>query len=158
MTDTWDPDGAGVMHLPSGRLVRGRGLRRPVRESGAGPGAGSGPGSGSPEPTFGVYLLGAAPPGITWPSRWVRCPDFWVPRDPADARDALREAWERASTGRVEVGCGGGLGRTGTGLACLAVIDGVPAREAVAYVRRHYHPRAVETPWQRWFVRRFGGG
>jgi hypothetical protein len=141
MTDTWDPAGAGVMRLPSGRLVRGRGLRRPAI-----------PG---PAPTFGVYLLGAAPAGITWPSRWVRTPDFWVPRDPADARDALREAWERAEGGRVEVGCGGGLGRTGTGLACLAVLDGVPAHEAVAYVRRHYDRRAVETPWQRWYVSRF---
>lgn len=142
MTDTWDPAGAGVMRLPSGRLVRGRGLRRPL------------PG---PDPTFGVYLLGAAPPAIAWPSRWVRCPDFWVPRDPADAREALHEAWERAGTGRVEIGCGGGLGRTGTGLACLAIIDGVPAYEAVAYVRRHYNPRAVETPWQRRFVRHFAG-
>jgi hypothetical protein len=139
--DTWDPAGAGVMRLPSGRLVRGRGLRRPPV-----------PG---PDPTFAVYLLGEAPPETAWPSRWVRCPDFWVPRDRRDAREALREAWERAADGRVEVGCGGGLGRTGTGLACLAVIDGVPAHEAVAYVRQHYNPRAVETPWQRWFVRRF---
>jgi hypothetical protein len=25
----------------------------------------------------------------------------------------------------------------------------------VAFVREHYHPRAVETPWQRRFVRGF---
>ena len=25
---------------------------------------------------------------------------------------------------------------------------------AVAWVRREYHPRAVETPWQRWWLRR----
>src|SRR5262245_25597343 len=107
MVDTWDPAGPGVMTLPSGRLVRGRGLRRPPV-----------PG---PEPTFAVYLLGDEPPPTAWPSRWVRCPDFWVPRDRRDAHDALREAWEHAADGRVEVGCGGGLGRTGTGLACLAV-------------------------------------
>jgi hypothetical protein len=129
------------MRLPSGRLVRGRGLKRPVPSG--------------PAPTFAVYLLGAPPPGTAWPNRWVRCPDFWVPRDADDARDALREAWERAATGRVEIGCEGGIGRTGTGLACLAVLDGVPADDAVAYVRRHYHPRAVETPWQRRFVARF---
>jgi hypothetical protein len=40
-------------------------------------------------------------------------------------------------------------------LACLAVLDGVPAAKAVGFVRAHYHPRAVETPWQRRFVRRF---
>lgn len=142
MTDAWNPTDTGVMHLPSGRLVRGRGLRRPLP-----------PG---PVPTFAVYLLGTEPPATRWPRRWVRWPDFWLPRDPEAARAALREAWERATGDRVELACGGGVGRTGTALACLAVLDGVPSHEAVAYVRRHYHPRAVETPWQRRFVTRFG--
>jgi hypothetical protein len=35
------------------------------------------------------------------------------------------------------------------------VLDGVPPSAAVAFVREHYHPRAVETPWQRRFVRQF---
>ena len=69
----------------------------------------------------------------------------------------LVEAWERAAGERVEVACGGGRGRTGTALACLAVLDGVPPEEAVAYVRAHYDRHAVETPWQRRYVRRFGG-
>jgi protein-tyrosine phosphatase len=56
---------------------------------------------------------------------------------------------------RVEIACGGGRGRTGTALACLAVLDGVPPAEAVAYVRAHYDRRAVETPWQRNYVARF---
>lgn len=34
-------------------------------------------------------------------------------------------------------------------------LTGVPAAEAVAWVRHHYHPRAIETPWQRRYVRRF---
>jgi len=45
--------------------------------------------------------------------------------------------------------------RTGTALACLAVLDGVPPQDAVAYVRRHDSPRAVETPWQRRYVLRW---
>jgi len=69
--------------------------------------------------------------------------------------EALREAWARAETERVEIACAGGHGRTGTALACLAVLDGVPNGVAVAYVREHYSPRAVETPWQRRFVGRF---
>jgi protein-tyrosine phosphatase len=85
----------------------------------------------------------------------VRWPDFWLPRDPAEARDVLGEAWEYATTRRVEIACGGGKGRTGTALACLAVLDGVPAGEATAFVRRHYDPHAVETPWQKRFVARF---
>jgi protein-tyrosine phosphatase len=67
----------------------------------------------------------------------------------------LLEAWRRAATQRVELACEGGRGRTGTALACIAVQDGVPPRDAVAYVRQHYHPHAVETPWQRRFISRF---
>lgn len=138
----WDESTAGVLALPSGRLVRGRGLR-----------AGSVSG---PVPEFGVYLLGSAPPSTTWPQRWVRWPDFRLPTDRADFTEAARELLERAATERVEVACTGGVGRTGTALACLAILDGIPPREAVAYVREHYDRRAVETPWQRRFVRRFG--
>ncbi len=32
------------------------------------------------------------------------------------------------------------MGRTGTALACLAVLDGVPADEAVAFVRAKLPP------------------
>nr|SBO91228.1 dual specificity protein phosphatase [Nonomuraea gerenzanensis] len=142
MTETWDPAAAGVLRLPSGRLVRGRGLRHPLP-------AGS-------RPDFALYLLGKEPPGVEWEHRWVRWPDFWLPSDREAAAGALREAWERAVTERVEVACGGGKGRTGTALACLAVLDGVPAGRAVAYVREHYDRHAVETPWQRRFVARFG--
>ncbi|MFE8006664.1 protein phosphatase [Streptomyces sp. NPDC057418] len=141
MTEGWDPAGTGVIVLPSGRLVRGRGLRHPLPEG--------------PDPTFAVHLLGRQPPPAAWESRWLRWPDFRLPKDRAQARTLLREALDRAATDRVELACGGGKGRTGTGLACLAVLDGVPADEAVSYVRRHYHPGAVETPWQRRYVQRF---
>ncbi|AXY53304.1 protein-tyrosine phosphatase [Rhodococcus ruber] len=56
---------------------------------------------------------------------------------------------------RVEVACGGGHGRTGTAPACLAILDGVPPADAVAYVREHYSRRAVDTPGQRRFVAAF---
>lgn len=92
---------------------------------------------------------------MPWDARWVRWPDFRLPADRGDAHDALYEAWRRATAERVEVACGGGRGGTGTALACMAVQDGVPAREAVVYVRKHYDPRAVETPWQRRYVARF---
>lgn len=141
MTATWDPAAPGVLRLPSGRLIRGRGLRRPLPEG--------------PEPAFALYLLGKEPPAAAWEARWLRWPDFRLPVDRAATAAALREAWERAGTERVEVACDGGQGRTGTALACIAVLDGVPGAEAVAYVREHYAPRAVETPWQRRFVARF---
>lgn len=141
MMTGWDEGADGVVRLPSGRLVRGRGLRREMP-------------TGHP-PRFGVYLLGAAPPEFGWESRWVRWRDFWLPADPSYAAKVLTEARERADGERVEVACNGGVGRTGTALACLAVLDGVSPGEAVAYVRRHYHRHAVETPWQRRFVERF---
>ncbi|MGV9302102.1 MULTISPECIES: protein-tyrosine phosphatase family protein [unclassified Nonomuraea] len=141
MITPWDPEADGVLRLPSGRLVRGRGLRRPL--------------PAGPEPSFALHLLGHEPPAVAWEARWLRWPDFWLPSDRTATADALREAWARAESERVEVACGGGMGRTGTALACLAVLDGVPSGEAVGYVRAHYARRAVETPWQRRFVRRF---
>lgn len=142
MDATWDPDAVGVLRLPSGRLVRGRALSRPLPSG--------------PVPVFALYLLGREPPAVDWDSRWVRWPDFRLPTDRAAATDALTEAWTRALTERVEMACAGGRGRTGTALACLAVLDGVPGTQAVAYVREHYDARAVETPRQRTFVARFG--
>lgn len=95
---------------------------------------------------------------MEWQSRWLPWPDFWIPRDRVEARALLREALTRAARERVEIACGGGIGRTGTALACMAVLDGVPPEDAVTFVRNQYHPRAVETPWQRRFVLRFRGG
>jgi protein-tyrosine phosphatase len=135
----WEADEPGVLRLPSGRLLRGRGLRDSPPPN---------------QPEFGLYLLGR-PQRFDWPSRWVRWPDFWLPTDHTDAREAFAEALRRAGDERVEVACGGGRGRTGTALACIAVLDGVPAGEAVAYVRRHYDPHAVETPWQKRYIRNF---
>src|SRR5829696_3483122 len=56
---------------------------------------------------------------------------------------------------RVEVACAGGIGRTGTALACLAILDRIPAADAVAYVPQRYNRRAVETPAQRRYVAGF---
>jgi hypothetical protein len=141
MIDGWDPTAPGVLTLPSGRLVRGRGLRNAL--------------PAGLQPQYGVYLLGKPPPGFEWEQDWLRWPDFWLPG--ADAPTKLHQAWERSEHERVEIACNGGRGRTGTALACLAVLDGVKPDEAVAYVRRHYDPHAVETPWQKRYVRQFRG-
>jgi protein-tyrosine phosphatase len=109
-----------------------------------------------PQPDYGLYLLGQRQQVTTWPSTWLRWPDFWLPSDPETAVDAIRDLHRRADTERVEVACGGGVGRTGTVLAACAVLDGLPPAEAVRFVRQRYHRRAVETPWQRAFLRRLG--
>ncbi len=106
-------------------------------------------------PDFGIYLLGRAPQLPSWESRWVRWRDFGLPADPEVLREALTEAWARSLTERVEVACRGGQGRTGTALACLAVLEGLPPQEAVAHVRSGYSAHAVETRAQAAFVARF---
>jgi len=141
MIERWDDQAEGVVTFPSGRRVRGRGLRAGVPQG--------------PPPEFALYLTGRRPPEQPWPSRWVKWRDFWLPSSPEDAKAALHEAWRAAADRRVEIACGGGVGRTGTALACLAVLDGLPASEAVAFARQWYATRAVETPWQRRFVERF---
>jgi protein-tyrosine phosphatase len=133
-------EGPGVVELPDGRRVRGRGLRQPPPDG--------------QDPEFGVYLLARVPGPFAWDHRWVLWPDFRTPASTSDAVAALREAHERAATQRVEVACGGGVGRTGTALAAMAVFAGIPSHDAVAWVRRHYNRRAVETPWQRRWVLR----
>lgn len=133
----WAPDEPGVVVFPSGRSVRGRSLKDPPRS----------------EADFSL-LLGSAVP-VPWDHRLVRWRDFSLPADRDDARAALVQTWARAQRERVEVACRGGRGRTGTALACLAILDGVPPTHAVAFVRAAFHPRAVETPWQRRHVERF---
>ncbi|HEY1624520.1 MAG TPA: protein-tyrosine phosphatase family protein [Streptosporangiaceae bacterium] len=140
-TTAWDAGSAGVLRLPSGLLIRGRGLGRPPPDG--------------PAPVYGLYLLGDMPPSVPWQSRWVNWPDFKLPADPPDARNAFAAALDRAATDRVEVACWGGNGRTGTALACIAILDGLPAGQAVAYVRDNYQPTAVETAHQERFVRDF---
>lgn len=137
--ELWEAELSGVVMLPSGRRVRGRALRDGL--------------VGDAEAAdFGVYLTGRLHEE-RWQSRWVAWPDFRLPKVPSDAISALRDAYDRSSNQRVEVACGGGTGRTGTALAILARYDGVPADEAVAWVRGAYRHGAVETPWQRRFVR-----
>jgi protein-tyrosine phosphatase len=89
---------------------------------------------------------------MPWETLWIRWPDFRVPTDPDRAVAVLRSAYDRLTSERVEAACDGGIGRTGTILAAWCVIDGLTPDAAVAHVRAGYHPRAVETPWQRRFL------
>ncbi|MHA6627526.1 protein-tyrosine phosphatase family protein [Pseudonocardia sichuanensis] len=138
----------GAVALPDGTLVRGRGRREGL--------------PAGPLPDFGLYLghpdrPRRAPWRPDWPAEWVDWPDFRVPRDPDDAAAKIIEAYGLARSGqRVEIACTGGTGRTGTVIACMAVLAGHPVADARAWTRRHYRPRAVETPgqhrWIRWFA------
>jgi rhodanese/phosphatase family protein len=145
----------GAIALPDGTVVRGRGRREPFPSG--------------PLPDFGLYL--GHPPDARhrgllrrrtpwqpdWPADWIIWPDFRTPRDPRNAAAQITTAYRLARAGqRVEIACTGGTGRTGTVIACMAVLAGHPADAALAWTRSHYRPRAVETPGQRrwiaWFA------
>jgi hypothetical protein len=145
----------GAIALPDGTLVRGRGRREA-----------SPPG---PLPEYGLYLghppdqwrrtlLRRRPPWRPdWSADWIEWPDFRTPRDGRDAAAKIVKAYRLARSGaRVEIACTGGTGRTGTVIACMAVLAGHPVDDAVAWTRQHYRRRAVETRGQRrwitWFA------
>lgn len=147
----------GAIALPDGTLIRGRGRREPL--------------PAGPLPDFGLYL--GRPPGRPsrvlhrpawqpdWPAEWLDWPDFGTPRDDTLAAEGIERAYVRARDGqRVEVACSGGTGRTGTALACMAILAGHPGEKVIIWVRQNYRPRAVETPgqrrWIRWFANRAG--
>ncbi|MFC8302811.1 protein-tyrosine phosphatase family protein [Specibacter sp. NPDC057265] len=135
--NTWTGQ-RGVVMLPDGRQVRGTGVRQS---------------RGSlPDPDFAVYLLGRDPGARPWDSQWVKWRDFSIPASTPAALDALQEAFARSLEERVEIACGSGVGRTGTALALMAVMAGLPASDAAAWVRRSYHRRAIETRGQRRWV------
>lgn len=151
-----EPSGAdslvGATALPDGTLIRGRGRREGLPDG--------------PLPDFGLYL--GRPPDKprlfrrrpawqpSWPADWIDWPDFRTPRDDRLAAAAIEHAYLLARAGRrVEVACHGGTGRTGTVIACMAVLSGHPAADALAWTRRHYRSRAVETRGQRRWIHRF---
>jgi hypothetical protein len=136
---------AGALTLPDGTVVRGRGLRSPLPDG--------------PLPEFGLYLGSPGHRRTDWPADWIDWPDFRTPRDRDRAAASIVRAYELARAGRrVEVACGGGTGRTGTVIACMAVLAGHPVDDAVSWTRAHYRRHAVETPgqrrWVRWFATR----
>lgn len=128
-----------TLALPGGILVRAGGE---LDQSVAG------------QPDWGVYA-DACWEG--WPGTVLDWPDFGSPADEATSVAAIGEAFARARDGQdVLVGCSGGTGRTGTILACLAILAGVPAHLAVQWVRDRYRRRAVETQTQvDWVVDHF---
>jgi len=140
----WDGSESGVVEFPSGARVRGHPLRN-FKEM-------------EIFPDLAVVMSGS-PPRLDIPSdvRWIQWPDFWLPIHKDEAWSVLQEARSKALFSRVDVSCSGGVGRTGTALACIAVLDGIPSSDAVQFVRDRFNRRAVETAWQRRYVRRFPG-
>ena len=84
-------------------------------------------------------------------------PDFGLP-DEAGLRTVLTqmlEAMRAEPDGAYHIGCKAGLGRTGTAMACLAILAGAAEGDPVAWLRAAYNAEAIETTGQEEFVRRF---
>jgi protein-tyrosine phosphatase len=108
------------------------------------------------QPDYGLYLDRRWRP--PWTCDHLSWPDFGVPDDPAQVLAALSSLLDRARAGqRAEIGCLGGHGRTGTALACLAILAGQDPATAVDWVRDNYCQHAVETAGQEAFAAAFRG-
>lgn len=99
---------------------------------------------------FGLKVKVKTPKGLS-----VDWPDYGVP-------DLDREFWQALADklwtlkGRLYMGCGAGLGRTGTALAILVGLLGV-SDKPVEWVRKNYNSQAVETTAQVAYVKEMTG-
>jgi protein-tyrosine phosphatase len=79
-------------------------------------------------------------------------PDGAPPASVDDMDRILSEIDDARRMGRVAVACMGGVGRTGTVVACALVRRGLSPAAAIRRVRELRHPTAVETVEQERFV------
>jgi hypothetical protein len=111
------------------------------------------------DPDFALYLddRWRDDPDVTWPNRILVWMGFGLEGDEeAELFAAIRDLHRRIDDGElVEVACYGGVGRTATVLACLAILAGVAPSEAVTWVRRNYHPESIEDAARQEMVTRF---
>lgn len=105
-------------------------------------------------PDFAIYLdSGWRSDGMCIMLPWR---DFGLPTVGYNmVRYAIQEAYDWAEAGAiVEVGCIGAHGRTGTVLACLAVLSDaeLSPTDAIKFIRTSFCSHAIETRDQEWFV------
>lgn len=105
-------------------------------------------------PDFGLYAYGGWNPACT--ATFIPWQDYGLPTCSFEtAALAIKTTFDQALIGHtVEVGCMGGHGRTGTILACMALLsdEDLSPRGAIAWVRKVHCNEAIETNEQEWFV------
>lgn len=105
-------------------------------------------------PDYGLYLDGGWAPAC--PNVHLAWSDYGLPDRWQLAVATIIDAYRRAEDGYwVEIGCIGGHGRTGTVLACMAVLSGMDGYSAVKWVRSTYCSSAIENIDQEWWVHWF---
>jgi protein-tyrosine phosphatase len=106
-------------------------------------------------PDLALYLDSTwRPSGLAYFIDW---PDYQLPKRYVDSALTIIDVFNRAKNQGlwVEVGCIGGHGRTGTTLACMAVLAGLSHKQAVKFVRKNYCDKAIEGSDQEWYVEWF---
>lgn len=107
-------------------------------------------------PDFGCYMYSGWEPD--WLAYWLNWTDYGLPKMSTDTVEKIvDDLLVRARAGqRVEIGCMGGHGRTGTLLALLALKAGAScAADAKKLVWRDYCNHAIEGDIQEWYVEAF---
>lgn len=110
--------------------------------------------TGEEVPDFGLYAYEGWRP--TWPAAFIDWVDFGLPVDTLLASRLIVETFERVRSGQlVEVGCHIGNGRTGCIIACMAILAGTAASDAVEWTRSHHCLHAIDTSEQERWVEAF---
>lgn len=103
-------------------------------------------------PDFGLYFDGSWKP--TWRNEFIAWPDYGIPDSLSMAVTQIADAVDRIRKGqKVEFGCIGGHGRTGTALAVVDVLLGCEPEPAIEHVRENHCQHAIESSIQEWFVK-----
>lgn len=103
------------------------------------------------EPDFGLYADYSWRPD--WRNEYLNWADFGIPENLDICFTQISSAVDRVKNGeRVEVGCLGGHGRTGTVLSIMRVILGDHYFNAIKAVRSQYCKRAIESNLQEWLI------
>ncbi len=137
----------GVVEFPSGRRIRARSWKAPVLQLA----------------TLSVVLTTVSETEFagaqTFPGAkeiiMIDWPDQRLPRRSMQAVKTLQEVWQRADQELVEITCRGGVGRTGSALALIAMYEGMSSSEAIDFIRESYNNDSVTSPAQRGFLTDF---
>lgn len=109
-------------------------------------------------PDIGAYFASSwQPAGLAY---WVPWADYGLPQvSDKTLGIIINDLLKRAKAGeRVEIGCMGGHGRTGTMMAIMATLCGVPVDDAQKWVHDNYCKEAIEGEKQVWFIKAFYAG
>lgn len=104
-------------------------------------------------PDFGCYMASSWKPD--WRSYWLNWNDYGLPNMSMAVVDQIVDDLLKMSREgyRVEIGCIGGHGRTGSLLALLALKAGIDDPEkAIEFVHTTYCEEAIESARQEWYI------